>query len=515
MANVLDPAGSLFGSIHEDIHYRLRIADVDEGALRVSSFQATEGLSELFSYSVVVASDPALSLRTALGKEAAFAIEREGKLERVVEGIITEVRPDGAYVGKRQVRTVLLLEPRLAALRHSHGFRIFQNVTVKQIVEELVKPERIECEWRMRPQPRTREYCMQFNENKLQFLRRILADEGIHFHLDRKDDKPLLVFVNAPAGYEKMAGVTTLRFRDGAGAVTDEHVSAIALDERLRTGSWEHQDYDFTKPQFRLTARAEVKDSAPPGVSARHEWHDYPGDFVDAAETGTANARMRLEQLRSDATTLRGKSTCIRFLPGRQFTLQGHDDKVFNRDLLVTFVTLQGSAPSAFLEISGGARGARASSLNVTFDAVPAEVPLRPPFQPKPAVRLQSARVVGPKEGDPYVDEFGRIKVQFFWDRDGKLDEHSSCWVRMMSPAAHAAEGFWQPHKVGSEVLVEFLDGDVDRPVVIGAVFNREQRQPYKLPDDVAKSSWITKSVPGNKGVNEITHDSKAGHEKI
>jgi type VI secretion system secreted protein VgrG len=149
------------------------------------------------------------------------------------------------------------------------------------------------------------------------------------------------------------------------------------------------------------------------------------------------------------------------------------------------------------------------------FAAVPAEVPIRPIHRPKPLAQLQIARVVGPKDGDPFVDEFGRIKVQFPWDRDGAFDEKSSCWIRMATPVAHGDEGFFSAHKVGSEVLVDFIDGDIDRPVVIAALYNGQERQPYKQPDLAARSSWKVKSIPGGKGYNEITFDNSAGKENV
>ncbi len=181
----------------------------------------------------------------------------------------------------------------------------------------------------------------------------------------------------------------------------------------------------------------------------------------------------------------------------------------------MTQVTFDGEVRGPSNGVGNTTGTGRAAVSLATFAAVPAGVPIRPERRAKPASRLQNARVVGPKEGDPFVDASGRIKVQFLWDRDGSFDEHSSCWIRMMTPSAHGDEGWFSAHKVGSEVLVDFIDGDIDRPVVIGALYNGTEKQPYAQPGQVSRSSWKVRSIPGGKGFNEITFENQAGGEQI
>ncbi len=182
--------------------------------------------------------------------------------------------------------------------------------------------------------------------------------------------------------------------------------------------------------------------------------------------------------------------------------------------MIVTNVTIGGGVAGAFDEGGAGSAGTAATSL-ARFTAVPADVPLRPKRLLKPSSRLQTARVVGPAEGDPNVNSYGQINVQFMWDRDGKFDAHSSCWIRMATPNAHANEGFWTAHRVGSEVLVDFIDGDIDRPVVVGALYNGHETQPYAQPGGQTRSTWKVRGIPGGSGYNEITFENSSGSEQI
>ncbi len=490
---------------------------MDDPAVRVGSLEASEALSQLFAYRVVVATAPETvqALEDALGQDASLTILRNDKPDRVVHGIVSEVLPDGSYVGSEQARTVLLIEPRLANLRYSGGFRMFQNMSVKDIATKLLAPEKIDTEWRLRPDAPSRDYRTQLDESDLDFLSRLLADEGIHFYFDLGQDKTTVVFTNSPLGFAEIDGKNSFDFHDTAGAVGAEHVRRIGRAQRVRTGAVEHRDYDFTKPRLALVGRSETGAPQTEGNAKRREWRDYPGGFLDPAAEGTPRAQMRLQELRSDSSTFEGTVSTLRLAAGKQFTLAAHRDSAFNKKLLVTRLTFGLTITGAFREHSGGAAGSSADPELASFQAVLADQPIRPPRRSKPHSRLQTARVVGPKEGDPNVDEFGRINVQFMWDRDGQFDQHSSCAIRMGTPIAHGDEGFWSAHRVGSEVLVDFLDGDIDRPVVIGAVYNGREKQPYKQPGNVSRSTWKVRGIPGGAGYNEITFENQSGSEQI
>jgi type VI secretion system secreted protein VgrG len=424
------------------------------------------------------------------------------------------VIPDGTNVGATHARTTILLEPRLANLRYAGGFRMFQKMSVKDIVTALLSPERIDAVWRARPEPPVRDYRTQADESDLDFLRRLVADEGLHFFFEHTKDKTTIVFTNDPKGFLDLEGKASFDFRDTEGAVAGEHVRSVQRAQRVRTGAVEHRDYDFQSPRTTLKGRAETSNDGESNTT-RREWREYPGGFLDPDAEGTPRGKMRLNELRSDAFVLMGTVSTLRLAPGRQFSVTGHRDGAFNRKLVATEITLRAEIEGTLFERTGQTRGSRAEPSLARFVATPADAPIRPTRRPKPPSRLRTARVVGPADGDPHVDEFGRIKVQFAWDRDGGFDEHSSCWIRMMTPVAHGDEGFWSAHKVGSEVLVDFLDGDIDRPIVLGAVYNGKEQQPYKQPGKVSRSSWKIRGVPGGSGYNEITFECSSGSEQI
>ncbi|WP_394830333.1 type VI secretion system tip protein VgrG [Pendulispora rubella] len=504
---------------YDDLRCRLLIADVEESILSVASFEGHERLSSLFSYTIAVITEreDVQDLEMALGRDASFTVARGGTTELIVHGIVTEILPDGAYVGDNRASTTVVIEPHLASLRYSGGYRIFQQMTVEQIIREIVRSEGIQTAWHVYPPLPTHEYTVQADETDLEFLARLAAHEGLHYYFDRTPDTTVVVFTNRRDGFTELANDADIDFHHDSGAVSGEHVCTIQRAQRVRTGAIEHRDYDFRAPSTRLQGRAEVD---PNTGHARRERRAYAAGFRDLHHLAERRAQLRLAQERSDAFTVTGTASMLRFIPGKTFTLHGHRDGAFNRKLLLTQVSVAGkvhgllSLPTHGSGLGGPVAG-KASEELTAFEAVPADVTIHPPHLPKPRSRLESARVVGPTNGDPFVDEYGRIKVQFHWDRDGKNDENSSCWIRMMTPVANFDEGFWQAHKVGSEVLVDFIDGDIDRPVVIGAVYNGVDTQPYKMPVDVANSTWKTKSVPGGGGFNEITQDNHTGQEKI
>ncbi|HWL88957.1 MAG TPA: type VI secretion system tip protein TssI/VgrG, partial [Polyangiaceae bacterium] len=510
---------SLFGLQHENVRYELTVQikkdKTEDASPDVASFRATESLSQPFTYRIVGAIDPddVANFETALGREARFVIKHDEKIVRVVHGIVTDVMPDGIFVGKTRFRIVFVLEPRMANLRYSGGFRIFQNKDIREIVTEICKAEQIACEWRPFPAPVKHEYCTQLDESDLSFVTRIASEEGMHFFFEHTEEKTTVVFTNDLRGYHEIEDELTVPFNDAVGAVTGEHVRSIRRVQSVRTGAFEHRDYDpLPQPKLegaRLFGRKETDGEETPANSHQREVRDYPGRFIDP-EMGKALAVRRLEELRSDAFSLGGTASSLRFTVGRSFTLEGHRENGFNRKLVLTYIRMEGVVQGASQE-----GGFLATTGLTTFTAVPAQVPIHPRRRPKPSSRLQSARVVGPTKNDPNVDDHGRVKVQFFWDRDGKFDDDSSCWIRMMTPVAHADEGFYQAHKVGSEVLVDFIDGDIDRPIVLGAVYNHGQPQPMALKGQVAKSTWKTRSIPGNEGYNELTQDNTAGKEEI
>ena len=338
MASALDVGGALFGGEYEDITCRIKITGVDDAAVRVASFQVDEGLSRLFCYELEVATDPreVANLEKALGADATVILERDGKVERIAHGIVTDVEPDGTFVGKGQARTVLVVEPRLANLRYSGGYRIFQDLSIKGIVTALVAPEQIEVEWRVIDDPPKRDYRTQLDETDLDFLMRLAADEGHHFFFDHTEEKTTIVFTDETRGFRELENGSHLRFPKRPVPSLGEHVRAIRRAQRLRTGAVEHRDFDFKNPRVKLVGREETAGPQSEANTKRRERREYPGRFTDPDAEGTPRARMRLQELRSDASTVEGTASSLRLLAGRTFTLEQHSDRAFNRELVIT-----------------------------------------------------------------------------------------------------------------------------------------------------------------------------------
>ncbi len=526
-----DEVTSMFGQIDE-IRVSLSVEGQGDKAWKVVSFHGVDTISELSSFAVVLltSAETAEALDDLLGREAHFVVSRAtpDAPTHDFRGIVEEVFPGGVAVGKNLRHTTVRLVPRLSELFHTQGCRVFQNVTVVDIARSLFKLWQIELEARLHPEPLVREYCTQVNESDYHFVARILAEEGIHYYIEHGPEKSVVVLVNQPRGYDPIVGEATLPFRDAGGALTVDHVKSIRRERRVRVGSVAHRDYNFVKPGREMTSREETPMPDAPAMLGAREFYEYPGQYVDpdeesagvAAEvqrptrSGMVRARMRLEEKRSSALTFTLTSTSLRLRVGRVFEIADHADAQFNRKYLVTDVVFGGQGGGNVALERGDRIAASAIELRVT--AVPAETRIRPVVKPKPKAHLRTALVVGPKADEPNVDEYGRIRIQFAWDREGQHDDKSSCWVRMATPVAHHNQGSYTAHRVGAEVLVDFLDGDVDRPVVVSALYNGDNRQPQALPADATRAVlYRGLSVPGNKGKNEISCEDRAGKEEI
>ncbi|WP_394849759.1 type VI secretion system tip protein VgrG [Pendulispora brunnea] len=503
---------SMFENAVDELSYTLRAGERDEQQLVVARFDGREGLSQLFSWDidVIVDGDEIQTLEDLQGQPAEFRILRHDEPVRIVRGLIAQVASQGTTSKGRQHQVTLTLMPKLLELDLMTNSRIFQGKSVQQIVMELVQTHNIELDWRLERRPAERIYCVQRNETDFEFFARILAEEGIHYFFAHDEEKTKIVFVDAPRGYVAIDGDANLPFSATGGAVTVDHVGHIDRKQMLRPGSVALRDYNFARPRLDLTARAEVREPHHSGNRPARETYLYPGDYDKVDPDGAGMTQRRLELARSDAFVFSGKSSCVRLQVGRTFTLSGHDDDLFNRSLLLTEMGLRGQR--AGIAETGGAGG---PAFVATFVAAPSDIRLRPTRKPKPTAAPESALVVGPEPGTPFVDEFGRVKVHFFWDRYDKQDENSSCWLRVMTPAAGGDRGIWFAPRVGDEVVVNFFNGDIDRPFVAGAMYNGENGHTYLPAQTVTKSTIRTRSIPGGKGHNELTFEDSSGGEEI
>jgi type VI secretion system secreted protein VgrG len=438
-----------------------------------------------------------------------------------------------------RARIELEIVPRFALLALRRHSRIFQEKTVKEIVGEVLDACHIAHSFQLITTLKPRPYVTQHGETDYDFVCRILAVEGIGYFLAASSasaplkNAPEVVFFDAASAYAPLPGglpgAPQSSAGPGAGAkgavlrhahANFEHkgddVLDFSLQRELASSVAILGDFDFRRPQTGL--RAVYPPAGGPNGAGKFEQEEKLAAFFYAdrqeyessagvSEVDGDRAQMTLEQLRRDAKVGRGKTRTSRVAPGHVFTLEGHALDVLNQPYVITRVEHVGSAPDAL----GGE-----ASYEASFTVVPATIAYRPPMEraTRAVHGAETATVVGPKGDDVYTDPFGRVKVRFHWDAEGKGDEHSSCWLRVAEAWAGLRWGTQFVPRVGMEVLVTFLGGDPDRPLVTGCLYNTTHPTPFRLPTDKHKSGVRTQSSDGS-GFNELSFQDLAGEEKV
>lgn len=487
--------------------FTFQVAGLDQ-ELRVVGFTGTEALSQVFRFALELATeDPEIDFGAVVGKSARLTVYGD-QGERHVHGMVSRFE----QVADRGRFTIYHAElvPHLWLLAHRHRSRIFQQLSVpdiiKQILEELgFTSDRFRFVLQGTYEPR--DYCVQYRESELAFISRLMEEEGIFYFFEHTEDGYVLVMADGAPAHGPIDGSSEVLFHPPIGAVpTEEYVFRYCYAEEMRPGAVMLRDFDFKKPSLTLQSEKKAdKDTA-------LEIYDYPGEYIEPGR-GDTLAKVRLEAFQTPRKMGRGSSVCRRFLPGYKFTLTDHPRTAFNREYVLTRVSHTASQPQVLEEFATGEGSTYANE----FACLPSDVPFRPArVTPKPVVKgSQTAIVVGPKGEEIYTDEHGRVKVQFHWDREGEYNEKSSCWIRVSQGWAGVAWGSMYLPRIGQEVIVDFLEGDPDCPMITGRVYNGEATPPYKLPDEKTKSTVKSNSSKGGKGFNEIRFEDKKGEEQI
>jgi type VI secretion system secreted protein VgrG len=403
------------------------------------------------------------------------------------------------------------LVPNFWLLTLESDCRIFQEKTTEEIVREVLGESGIGSDrFAFRLQNKSlppRPYCVQYRESDFNFVSRLLEEEGIFYFFEHSEDRHLLVFADSPVGYKPIAGKPKVLFNPGSGTVGEEEVVAsLTLTRRLRPGRQTLRDFNFEKPALDLTSDEHGSEGE------RCELYDYPGSYLEEGQ-GRRLAQLRLQEQVMYREQAGGSGDCVRFMPGFTFRLHGHEMESANREWLLTEVVHTASQPQVLQERAS----AGGSGYSNRFTAVPSSVAVRPErvtLRPR-VYGVQTAIVTGPSGEEIYTDEHGRVKVQFHWDRLGKKDEKSSCWIRVSQPWAGAGFGGLILPRIGQEVIVDFIEADPDRPIVTGRVYHGENRTPYGLPEHKTKSTLKSESSPGGGGFNELSFEDKKGAEEI
>ncbi|RYZ17563.1 MAG: type VI secretion system tip protein VgrG [Myxococcaceae bacterium] len=486
--------------------YALKVGAHGANTLVVSRFSGTEAISRPYEFVIDFHGKDGESLTQSelLNAPALLQVRVGQGVARNVHGRVYRADALGRVGGRWCYR--IWVGPQLTSLQHMRHSRLFQNQTVPEVVKTVLGDAGVKLKLALQASYAPREYCVQYRESDLDFVRRLLEWEGIYFYFQHTEEAHTLVLGDSSGAHEALPGGNTVPLRPDDGRTADgEYIHAIQAIRRLRPGAVRLKDYDFEKPAVDTSVKA-----ASEGVAAL-ELYDYPGEYV-APATGKGAAKVRMEEKAQGSHTFAGESVCPRLTPGYQFELESPGDGAFASEYTVVEVVHTGGQPDTL----GGAEALQGLYQN-RFRLLPASVVFRPRrVTPVPRISgVQTATVVGPAGEEIHTDPHGRIKVLFHWDREGARDDKSSCWVRVGQAWGGPAWGHVYLPRIGQEVLVRFLEGNPDRPLIAGTVYNGNNPTPYALPDEKTKSTLKSASSLGSDGFNEFRIEDAANEEEI
>ncbi|MDI3356234.1 type VI secretion system tip protein VgrG [Pseudomonas sp. UYIF39] len=496
----------MFGSANT-AHFALHIPTV-RNDFKVLAFDGVEAISALYAIQVeLVSENPDFDLESLLSQPAflQFGLNGEGLHGHIEEVFVGEP-------GKRLTRYHLTLVPTLHYLQFSYDQRIFQNLTVPQIIAQVLKGHGIQADafaFHVSTSPE-REYCTQYGESDFELVQRLCAEDGIAWHHQHSADGHVLVLTDDQTWFPKL-GETP--YQQDSGMVADNPVvSQFSTGFRSRTSTTTRRHYDFQRPSLLLESRFTAE------FSPELEDYRYPA-LIENEKRGKQLARQALERHRADYQLVEGNSDQPTLRCGHLFDLTEHPREGCNDLWLLLNVTHAGKQPQSLEEAitsdvkpeDGFTQGYRNS-----FSVIPWDVFYRPPMRTRKTLLVsQTARVTGPVGEEIYCDEYGRVKVEFHWDRAELNSEKSSCWLRVSTNWAGKNFGAVTIPRIGMEVAVTFLDGNPDNPLITGCVPNKVNAVPYPLPEHKTKTVLRSYSSPKTGGYNELSIEDRAGQEKI
>ncbi|MDP8052812.1 type VI secretion system tip protein TssI/VgrG [Pasteurella atlantica] len=491
-------------------NYRYTLEVSGDTVFEVVSFRLTEHLSELFRLEIeAVSFEDSPVFSDILDKSATLTFSQDDIPVRYVNGIVTEFIQ--GETGAHRTRYKILIEPSLSRTNLQSDCRIFQHKDSEEIIRtvlgksgvsrvnfHLVKPY-----WQ-------REYCVQYRETDLGFIQRLAAEEGSYYYFEHNADTHTLNFTNHSATSKSLGEL--LYEANPAGDRPEPALWRWDYREQLRTVTQTLRDYTFTNPRYNQehhTAQTQPNvDGANP--SRNYEKYDYPGRYK-RDEQGSPFTQYRQEYERRESEVVYAVGDDQRVIPGYRFTLKGHRRKDFNQGWLVVGVVHTGRQTGILEEESGDEGNFYENEIKL----IPQKSQWRPTPQARPVVDgPQIAHIVGPANEEIYCDEWGRVKVQFPWDRVGEENEHSSCWVRVSQAWAGAQYGNMAIPRIGHEVIVDFLEGDPDQPIITGRTYHSTTEPPYGLPANKTRMTIKSKTHKGD-GFNELRFEDEKGVEEV
>jgi len=483
-----------------------------DDVLLLSAFVGHEEMSRLFNFELELLSPKDnISPNSIVGKNVTFSVKYADDTWRHFNGHVNRF----AYCGRGDRLSIFraTVVPWFWFLTKTSDLRIFQNKTVPDIIKQIfsdlgftqfkIDAKGSHPKW---------DYCVQYRETDFNFVSRLMEQEGMFYFFQHDKGKHTLVISDHKGAYldGRDADAVEMRGHLSEPEIFD-HIYTWEHHHEFRSGKWAHTDYNFETPSTSLMADA--KSVVNMDGNGKLEFYDFPGEYEKKSE-GDDEVKWRMEEEEAPHERVQGESHCRSFSPGVKFKVKNHFHKEEEgKTFVITAVRHVGRAGNTYVTTTDSTT----DSYRNNFTCIPDSVSYRPPrLTPKPMIHgSQTAVVVGPKGEEIYTDKYGRIKVQFHWDREGKKDEKSSCWIRCSQISAGKNWGVMSIPRIGQEVVVSYLEGDPDRPLVTGVVYNAEQMPAYELPKEMTKS-WIkTNSSKGGDGFNEIRFEDKKDKEQI
>jgi type VI secretion system secreted protein VgrG len=510
-----------------------------ENVLLATGFRGCEELSNLFSFELALLAENSTTIDFSkiIGSEVTLKVATPGEGGETQCRYLSGICSSFSQGDRNERFTAFYAEivPRLWLLTRQVQSRIFQQKSVPDILKTLF--ENFDCDYRLHSRYEPREYCVQYRETDFDFASRLMEEEGIYYLFNHNETGYKMILADWSVAHPEVPALTAARYGmiEGGHRKAD-HVFAWRKSQTIPPSRYSLRDHSFQQPKQNLEAKAKILDSVQAGavehrlngqVNAPLEVYEYPGGYAVRFDEVNPSGGLQPDRLRklfdenqrvatlrmqaeaAEALKIAGSSSCRNFTAGHKFRLERHFDA--NGDYVLVSVTHDASMADAYTSGSAGEL-----SYSNSFTCIPLVLPFRPKRRtPKPVIQgVQTALVTGPPGEEIFTDKYGRVKVQFYWDRQGKKDANSSCWLRVGQSWAGKNWGSLQIPRIGQEVIVAFVEGNPDEPLIVGSVFNPETMPPYELPSQKVVSG-LKSSTHKGRGYNELSMDDTAGKEKI
>lgn len=479
-------------------------------------FAGNEKLGCLFDYQLgLLSGDPDIDFNRIVGTDVTVSLELPDAATRYFHGYITEFRFLGLSEGFFRYQATM--KPWLWFLSRTADCRIFQNQSVPDIIKSVFRDNEMDdFEDKLGSSYREWVYCVQYRETDLNFISRLMEQEGIYYYFKHEASKHTLVLADSMGGHETFPGYATVPFfpPDEQAARERDHIQDWVLTQGIVPSKLVLKDFDFEKPKIDLITDIQDMSRDHPSPMDTDEIFDYPGEYVELND-GNTNSRIRLEELQAQFERVQAGGDAKGMCSGYLFTLEGHPRENQNQEHLIIAVTHDIKCDAVETISAAVAEDHYFCQLELMLKT---EQYRSGRITPKPLVQgLQTATVVGPSGEEIHCDEHGRVKIQFHWDRQGQHDQNSSCWVRVSQAWAGNQWGSIHIPRIDQEVLVSFLEGDPDRPLITGRVYNAVNKPPYTLEENKTQSGIKSRSSKRGQAdnFNELRFEDKIGEEEF